>query len=129
MKNLLKFVQDNLDTEYLNEHVLNLYRIARKQTFPAYHKEAQYAYDLLKQEGFDAEIIHFPADGKTAYQDKCMPLGWDVSKHKLTLVTPVAGIDDPVISDFEREPLMAVKGSVATPPGGIKAQLFTEAQM
>ena len=129
MKNLLKFVQDNLDTEYLNEHVLNLYRIARKQTFPAYHKEAQYAYDLLKQEGLDAEIIHFPADGKTAYQDKCMPLGWDVSKHKLTLVTPVAGIDDPVISDFEREPLMAVKGSVATPPGGIKAQLFTEAQM
>lgn len=129
MENLLNFVKNNLNTEYLNEHVLNLYRISRKQTFPAYHREAQYAYDLLKKEGFDAEIIHFPADGKTAYQDKCMPLGWDVSYMKLTLLTKVAGIDDPVISDYAREPLMAVKGSVATPPGGIKAQLVTEAQM
>lgn len=129
MDHILSFVQKNLNTQYLNEHVLKLYRIARKQTFPAYHEEAQYTYDLLKQEGFDAEIIHFPADGKTAYQDKCMPLGWDVSHMKLTLLTNVPGISDPVISDFEREPLMAVKGSVATPPGGIKAQLVTEAQM
>ena len=66
MKDLLNFVQSNLNTEYLNEHVLELYRIARRQTFPAYHREAQYAHDLLKKEGFDAEIIHFPADGKTA---------------------------------------------------------------
>lgn len=129
MEKLLHFVQSNLDTEYLNEHVLKLYHISRKQTFPAYHREAQYACDLLKQEGFDAEIIHFPADGKTAYQDKCMPLGWDVSKMKLTLLTKVNGITDPVISDYEREPLMAVKGSVSTPPGGMKAQLVTEAQM
>jgi len=129
MEKLLSFVRENLDTEFLNEHVLKLFRIARKQTFPAYHQEAQYACDLLKQEGFEAEMLHFPADGKTAYQDKCMPLGWDVSHMKLTLLTPVAGIDDPLISDFEREPLMAVKGSVSTPPGGIKAQLVTEAQM
>lgn len=129
MRDLLNFVHDNLNTEFLNEHVLKLFRIARKQIFPAYHQEAQYAYDLLKSEGFDAEIIHFPADGKTAYQDKCMPIGWDASHMKLTLLTPVPGIFDPVISDFEREPLMAVKGSVATPPGGIKAQLVTEAQM
>ena len=122
MEYLLRFVQRNLNTDFLNEHVLNLYRISRKQTTPAYHREAQYACDLLKQEGFDAETVHFPADGKTAYQDKCMPLGWDVSKMKLTLLTKVAGIDDPVISDYDREPLMAVKGSVATPPGGIKAQ-------
>ena len=129
MENLLNFVKSSLDTDDLNGHVLNLYHIARKQTFPAYHAEAQYACDLLKKEGFDAQIIHFPADGKTACQDKCSPLGWDVTKHKLTLLTKVNDIADPVISDYEREPLMAVKGSVATPPGGIKAQLVTEAQM
>ncbi len=129
MENLLKLVQDDLDTEYLKEHVLKLYRISRKQTFPAYHREARYACDLLKKEGFEAEIIHFPADGKTVYQDKCMPLGWDVSKHKLTLITPVTGISDPVIADYEREPLMAVKGSVGTPDGGIRARVFTDSQM
>ena len=129
MKNLLSFVRDQLDENYFNEHVINLYRHARKQTFPAYHKEAEYAYDLLKQEGFDAELLYAPADGKTAYQDKCMPLGWDVTTHRLTLVTKVLGIDDPVIADYEREPLHAVKGSVGTPAGGIKARVFTDSQM
>ena len=41
MENLLNFVRENLDTEYLNDHVLKLFRISRKQTTPAYHQEAQ----------------------------------------------------------------------------------------
>ena len=129
MEKILTFVRENLDAAYFNEHVLNLYRFARKQTFPGYHQEAQYAYDLLKKEGFDAQLLQFPADGKTTYQDKCMPIGWDVSKHKLTVLTKVQGLDDPVVADFEKEPLHAVKGSVGTPEGGIKARLFTDAQM
>lgn len=129
MEKLLSLIKEDLDAQWMNEHVVNLYRHARKQTFPAYHQEAQYAYDLLKNEGFDAELLHFPADGKTTYQDKCMPIGWDVTTHKLTLLTKVQGIDDPVIADYEKEPLHAVKGSVSTPAGGIRAKLITEAQM
>ena len=129
MKDYIQPFESMLDKAWLSEHILNLYRIERKQTFPAYQKAAGYVYDLLKNEGFDAELLQFPADGKTVYQDKCSPIGWDVSTMKLTLLTDVPGITDPVISDYEKEPLFAVKHSVSTPPQGITANLVTEAQM
>ncbi len=129
LMNYIKEIDALLDREWLTEHIINLYRIERKQTFPAYIKAAEYVHNLMKSEGFDSEIINFPADGKTTYQDKRMPIGWDVTKMSLTLLTDVPGIGNPVISDFESEPLMAVKHSVSTPPEGIVAPLITEAQM
>lgn len=35
----------------------------------------------------DAEIITFPADGKTACQDKITPLGWEATTGKLTILS------------------------------------------
>ena len=129
MKDFIATFEAMFDKVWLREHILNLYRIERLQTFPAYQRAAEYTYDLLKKEGFQAELLNFPADGKTVYQDKCAPLGWDVSTMRLTLETAVPGISDPVIADFQREPLSAVKHSVATPPEGMVANLVTEAQM
>lgn len=129
MKNLITSIHQFLDLDWLTEHTKNLYRFERRQTFPAYAQAAKYAYDLLKQEGFDAEILETPADGRTTYQDKCSPIGWDVSNMKLTVVTPIAGLSDPVVSDYNREPLTCVKHSVSTPPEGLTTRLFTESQM
>lgn len=129
MKDFISTFENMFDRQWLTEHIINLYRIERKQTFPAYHEAAKYTYNLMRSCGIDAEIIDFPADGKTVYQDKCMPIGWDVSKAKLTLVTKVPGISDAVIADFEKEPLSVVKHSVSTPPEGITVNLVTEAQM
>ena len=127
--NYIKEIDSLLDRNWLTEHIINLYRIERKQTFPAYIAAAEYVHNLMKSEGFDSELINFPADGVTTYQDKRTPIGWDATKMSLTLLTDVPGIDDPVIADFEREPLMAVKHSVSTPPEGIIAPIITEAQM
>jgi len=129
MRDYIKTFEQMFDRAWLKEHILNLYRIERKQTFPAYQKAAQYVYDLLRQDGHDAEILNFPADGKTVYQDKISPIGWDVSRMKLTVLTPVDGLDDPVVADYEKEPLSAVKHSVSTPPEGVTARLVTESQM
>lgn len=129
MKDFIGIFESIFDKNWLTEHILNLYRLERQQTFPAYQRAAQYTYDLLTREGFQAELLNFPADGKTVYQDKCSPIGWDVSTMRLTLETKVPGISDPVIADFEREPLSAVKHSVSTPTEGIVANLVTEAQM
>ena len=129
MKDYIGVFESLFDRDWLKTHILNLYRLERQQTFPAYRRAAQYVYDLLQQEGFSGELLNFPADGKTAFQDKCAPIGWDVTQMQLSLVTPVPGISDPVIADFSREPLSAVKHSVATPPEGITANLVTEAQM
>lgn len=118
-----------LDAEWLKTHILELYQIERKQTFPAWIRAAEYAGRLLEEEGFEPEIIPFPADGKTACQDKLMPIGWDVTHMRLTLETAVAGIGDPVLADYEREPLEVVKHSVATPKGGVSTRLVTQSAM
>lgn len=129
MKAFIEEIQRLIDPSWLTEHTLNLYRIARKQTFPAYHKEAAYAYQLLMQEGFESELVEFPADGVTDYQDKCTPIGWDASTMRLTVVSGVPGMENQVVSDFSKEPLMGVKHSVSTPPEGIVTRLVTEDQM
>ena len=129
MKNHFKAFEKLLDKNFLTEHSLNLYKIERKQTFPAYISAAKYTYELLKKEGFESEYLEFPADGKTVFQDKCMPIGWDVTTAKLSLITNVPKIADPVIADFSKEPLSVVKHSVSTPPEGLDVNIVTEAQM
>ncbi len=129
MQNYIKTFEELFDGEYFTEHAVNLYRLERKQTFPAYKAAAEYTYNLLKEEGFDAEYIEFPADGKTCYQDKCMPIGWNVNKMSLEIKAKIPGLKNPVIADYEREPLHAVKHSVSTPPDGLDVKIMTESQM
>lgn len=117
------------DSNWLDTHVRGLFRIERKQTFSAYNSAAKYVLDLLNSEGFECEKIDFVADGKTAYQDKCSPIGWDCTNMTLSLCGKVPGISNPVLADFNREPIEVVKHSVSTPPGGIDAPVFTESQM
>lgn len=129
MNNYIQEIYSLLDKEWLKEHIINLFRLERKQTYPYYHKAAEYVDNLLKAEGFDSELIEIPADGKQVYQDKRTPIGWDVSNMRLTLQTKVPGISDPVISDYQKDPLMAVKHSVSLPEGGFNTRIVTESQM
>lgn len=128
MNHIASFL-NRMDSDWMTEHIINLYRLERKQTFPYYQKAAQYVYDLLKEEGFATEFLDFPADGKTAYQDKCMPIGWDVSEMRLKVISDVPGLKDPVIADYSQNPISVVKHSVATPREGIITRLVTENQM
>lgn len=118
-----------IDPSWLQEHTINLYRLARKQTFSAYHQEADYVYGLLQEEGFESQLLEFPADGKTTYQDKCSPIGWDVTTMRLTVLSGVQDYEGKAIADYETEPLSAVKHSVSTPAEGLVAKVVTEAQM
>ena len=129
MKNYISIFEDMFDKQWLTENIIKLYKIERKQTFPAYQEAAEYTYNLMTSCGIDSEIIHFPADGKTIYQDKCMPIGWDISNATLSLITTIPGISDPIIADYSKEPLTIVKHSVSTPPEGLIVNIITEAQM
>ena len=86
------------------------------QTFPAREKASKYAYRLLLEEGFDAELLAFPGDGRTSYQDKIMPMAWDAQYGRLTVLSQWD--EDPVIADYEREPFSLIRYSVSTPEGG-----------
>lgn len=126
MKNYILEFENRIGENWLKENILSLYKIERAQTFPAYQKAAEYVYNLLKTEDFDAELVDIPADGKTVYQDACMPIGWDVNNMTLELLTDVQGINDKLICDYKKNPLSSVKHSVSTKPEGVKTKLITE---
>ncbi len=127
--NLVNEFLNDFDKDWIKEHLVNLYRLERKQNFPYYEKAARYAYNLMKDEGFEAELLEFPADGKTVYQDKTCPIGWDCTEGKLFVISGAGGYNGKNICDYEKEPLSVAKHSVALPEGGIDAYVVTESQM
>lgn len=72
------------------------------------------------------ERIAFPADGKTAYHDKIMPMAWRASVGRLEIVRASLPFADPVVADFARHPFHLIRGSVSTPVGGCVTRLITE---
>ena len=101
--NLVKDFLADFDKEWIKEHLINLYRLERKQNFPYYEKAARYAYELMKAEGFEAELLDFPADGKTVYQDKTCPIGWDCTEGTLYVISGGGAYDGQNICDYEKE--------------------------
>ena len=125
----LRTFYETADTDWIVRESKKLNTIEEGQTFKEYEESARYVYDLLKSEGFDAELLTFPADGKTVYQDKRTPLAWSATKGKLTVISSPVEFENPVIADFENMPISLVKHSVSTPEGGIKARLVSEDAM
>lgn len=107
-----------------------LLEIEKGQTFENYRRAAEFTAGLIKEAGIEnCEIINFPADGKTVYQDKRMPMAWHASKGKLTIRKSPVKFTDPVVADYERHPFHLVKGSVSTPKDGLHVRIITEAQL
>lgn len=129
MKELLECIYSSFDREWTKKHVCALTEIEQKQTYKAYETAADYVYKLLLDNGFNADKICFPADGKTVYQDKRMPMAWDAEIGKLTVISSPVPFDDPVVADFGKEPFSLIKHSVSTPVEGIITRLVTESQV
>lgn len=121
MKEYLNVFLEEQDEAFLRKHTQALMRAELLGTTPAWHRGADYIYGLLRENGFDAELIPFVADGKTVKQDKIMPLCWDASYGKLTVLSEWEG--ERVVADYRRHPFHLIRYSVATPKGGIRTRL------
>lgn len=129
IREIMECAYELADRSWVMEQTKELWERERPQTFSAYSASAQYVYELLKENGFAAEKLTFPADGRTVYQDKRSPLAWDASVGRLTVMKSPVAFADPVVADFEKMPLNLIKHSVATPEGGIYTRLLTESQV
>ena len=139
MKTLYNDFVREIDGDFLMEQTEKLWQCEFGQTFRDYHKAAQYTCELMKKAGIPgSEIIMYPADGKTSYNDVRMPIAWDATVGKLTLLNPsdtfVSGVygakknPGKVVADYTEHPFHLIKGSVSTPPGGLKVRIITEQQ-
>lgn len=97
------------------------------QTFLHYRLASECALKMMQEAGIsNCEIIAQPADGKSVFLDKKMPLAWDVTKGKLSVVSGKGFEKGEVLADYEKHPFSIVKGSVATKEGGEEFKLVTE---
>lgn len=130
MKELYTQIRSQLDADKLYRDMADLYQLESGQTFSCYRAAAQKALDILKETGIpNAEIISCPADGKTAYQDKITPMGWDATTGKLTILRSPTLEPGLVAADFQEHPFHLIKGSVGTKPGGEIVRILTYEQM
>ena len=119
-----------IDAEWLLENTEKLWKIELGQCHRHYREAAKFTERLMSESGLkQVERIVFPADGKTSYEDKTMPLAWDATMGRLTVVHSPVPFENPVVADFHRHPFHLVRGSVSTPPGGIVTRLITEEQL
>lgn len=128
LKEIFEALHSRIDRERLLHNTRTLWQAEFGQTFACHHASARLAETLLREAGGQQiERIALPADGKTVYQDKTLPLGWRASRGKLEVTHALKSFQDPVVADFERHPFHLIKGSVATPPEGIETRLIDEA--
>ncbi len=125
-KQIIKKIYDTFDMDFAMRETKELFERAYGQTFDNYKMESDYAYDLLKKEGFEPELYTFKADGITTYQDKRMPIAWTAKKGKLTVLSSSVPFADPVIADYEKMPFALIKHSVSTPEGGLHTKIILE---
>ena len=132
-KRFVKEIQDiarETDMDFIMREIKSLTDIEYPQTFKARENATKYVENLLRKEGFsDVEVVDFSADGKTVYQDKRMPISWDVTSAKLTVLSNVAGLERKVIADYNEHPFSIVWGSVSTREGGVKTRIITESDV
>ena len=133
---LIDAVEKHLSMDELLGTLAAIRETDRWFTFPKFLEGARRTADELKSVGCDeAEVIEFPADGKTVFADFVMPLAWDVTEATLEIVEPaelarvVARRSDEPCSESDPgglphgEPNVAVMWSGPTPPEGLTGGL------
>lgn len=131
-----------IDGESLHRRTLELAAIEKGQTTPCHLRAAEFVAEEMRKAGIpNVEKIDIVADGVTTYQDKTMPLAWDATVGRITLMSKIGPgyvpvsqrgqqkEQDDVLADFGRHPFHLVKGSTATPPGGVVTRIITAAQL
>ena len=123
MKTYLDIFKNEISVDFLKKHTVALMERELPQTTPAIHNAANYIYELLKDNGFDTELVEFVSDGQNVCYDAILPMCWDVSYGSLEVLSEWDG--DSVIADYEKEPFAVVRYSVSTPEEGITTRVVT----
>ncbi|MBQ9087340.1 MAG: DUF4910 domain-containing protein [Lentisphaeria bacterium] len=100
------------------------------QTFSAYHAAADKALELIKNAGIpNGEKITFAADGKTAFQDKITPIGWEATYGTLEIKSASALPTGTILADYTRHPFELIKGSTGTAQEGEDVEIISYSAM
>ncbi|MCX6992992.1 MAG: DUF4910 domain-containing protein [Kiritimatiellaeota bacterium] len=90
---------------------------------PGLRAASEFLCRRYREVGLEAEVIAYPADDKTGSIDgRKNPLAWTPRSASLRVIAPEVG--DGLICSYANEPLCLISNSMATPPGGVEAQMM-----
>ena len=125
MKKLFREFRKHLDGSDMAAQAMGLCRIELGQTSRHQRMAAEFIRDRMRRAGLPhVEILSFPADGTTVYEDKRMPFAWDATVGKLTLFDE----EKTVAADYSKNPFNLIHGSTAAKPEGETVRIITEPQ-
>ena len=117
----------NVDENRLWQDMKDVTEKELGQTFTHYKLAAECALKKMKEAGIsECKLLELPADGESVFLDKTMPLAWDVTKGKLSVISGNGFEEGEELANYEKHPFSIVKGSVATKEGGEKLKVVTE---
>ena len=77
-KALFQQIQQSISGEAIRSFAEQFRQYPLKLSFSSYAEGIHFLAEQYRSFGLDAEVIDFPADGKTVYADRHFPLAWDV---------------------------------------------------
>lgn len=113
---------DQLVIERIERDARALYETDKTYCYRDMLKTADHAAALLRETGARVTVTPLRADGVTTYLDYIMPQAWDVEDGRLEVVAP-SDCACPVLADYPVDRFVIPNRCMATPKGGITAEL------
>lgn len=98
---LFEIVNREIDGNEILAFAKNYQKYPLKLSFSSYNEGMNFLAEYYQQIGLEAELIRFPADGRTVYADRHFPFAWDIYE-------AWAEIDGERIADYAEKPYSVV---------------------
>ena len=110
-REMLSVVRREFSGEAALNYVAAISRFHRIQASPGYRQAARYCLEELQAVGLDAEILAFPASGKTQFWSARLFQEWEARRATLHLISPEK--EQRKLADFRECPISLIQRSVA----------------
>jgi len=107
---IYQLLEQEINGEEIRAFAAEYQKYPLQLSYSAYAQGLAHVCGIYEEMGLEAELIKFPADGKTVYADRHYPLAWDVD-------SAWAEVDGERIADYEQATYSVVPFSADS--GGI----------
>ena len=121
-RNISEAIKKELSGKRAKNCLTEIHHFARWSTFPKFQEAANYCLEEMEKIGLkNAEIIEYPANGKTKYGDWIIPQAWDAEDAVLEIVEPESS--SRILASYQEVPCSLFMYSAPTPKEGVIADV------
>lgn len=120
MLNTLAKVKQHFSGNRAFAHVAEIIQHHRIQASPGFREAAEYCRQVFQKHNIEAEILSYPADGKTTYWTQQMFEEWHCEEATLDLISPA----QERLACFADNAFSLIQRSISTPEEGVVADVI-----